>query len=145
MAWTTPPTFTNSLLSAANLNILSDDLEHLYGLLQMTRPPFRALTLNLEYSNNLWYIRYRERYLHYKVTVVGGDGNSAIALYVNGVSRWSDATARAQNYVYSGYLDMNSYGLTAGQLYSVYFTFTFPTYNSGVRVDKLLTSGSTTS
>lgn len=143
MAWTTPPTFAAGVLSAAQLNILSDDLEYLYGVLQASIQPFRVLTLNLQYSNNLWYIRYKLRYLHYRVKVTGVT-HDALSLVVNGTTVFSDGVQRSTNYIYAGYVDLNAQGLTPGQLYAVQFSNTFPTYNSGISVEWLRLSGSTT-
>ena len=44
MAWTTPPTFVDgAVASAANLNILSNDLEHLEGVAPGPNAPFQSL------------------------------------------------------------------------------------------------------
>lgn len=139
MAWTTPPTFAdNAILSATQLNILSDDLAYLYGLLQAPSPAITTLyaNQNLAVTNNSWIIRYRHRYIHYRATV-GLGTNDALALVVNGTTYNIDATTRAQGYIYSGYVDVNAQGLTLGNIYSCYFTNTLGTI-SGLLVQYLI-------
>lgn len=141
MAWTTPPTFSdNAVLSAAQLNILSDDLAYLYGLLQAPQAAMTTLYANqhLASTNNAWKIRYRHRYLHFRVTValnVCTDLN----LFVNGTQYVIDTADRSQGYVYSGYVDVNSQGLTLGTVYNCYFTSTLsPEALSALLVEYLI-------
>lgn len=72
MAFTTPPTFSDgALLTASQLNILSDDLEHLYGIVQAPQVPFRKLNLNLQGSvSQYYYVRHRSKYLNLKIEYV---------------------------------------------------------------------------
>ncbi|MFZ1753627.1 MAG: hypothetical protein WBO46_18995 [Caldilineaceae bacterium] len=66
MAWQAPPTFTDTTLSAAQLNILSDDVEYLYGLSSAVNMPFLRDPA-FQGGNNTtsyWQIRHRAQYLN---------------------------------------------------------------------------------
>jgi hypothetical protein len=124
MAWTSPPTFSDgSVLSASQLNILSADLEHLYGSLQGAQPAFPSHFFNQDLTsvNNGWAFRYRNRYFHYRVKVLQNTCNN-LYMVVNGTSYTIDTTTRTTPYTYSGYKDVNAQGLTVGTIYSMYFT-----------------------
>lgn len=141
MAWTTPPTFSDgAILSAAQLNILSADLEYLYALLQAPQPASSTLYANrdLNSTNNSWRIRYKNRYLHYRATVAAGTVNN-FAIVVNGTTYTLDSTARTSGYVYSSYIDVNAQGLTVGTIYNVYFTTALATQNiSAILIQDLI-------
>lgn len=122
--WTTPPTFSDgSALSASQLNILSQDLEYLYGIVQTAQPAFPSHFFNqdLTSSNNGWAIRYQHRYFHYKMKLLTNQ-NKNLHLFVNGTDYTLDSTTRSSPYTYSGYIDVNAQGLTVGNFYDIYFT-----------------------
>ena len=132
MAWTTPPTFVDgAILSASQLNILSADLEYLYALLQAPQPASSTLLANrdLNSTNNSWRIRYKNRYLHYRATVVNGTVN-AFGIVVNGTTYTISTTPQTIGAVYSSYVDVVSQGLTVGTVYNVYFTTSLATQNT---------------
>ena len=132
MAWTTPPTFVDgAILSAAQLNILSADLEYLYALLQAPQPASSTLyaNRNLNSTNNSWRIRYKNRYLHYRATVAAGTVN-AFGIVVNGTTYTISTTPQTIGAVYSSYVDVVSQGLTVGTVYNVYFTTSLATQNT---------------
>lgn len=65
MAWIAPPTFVNgAVLSAAQLNILSGDLEYLKGLASTVNVPFIQISGENDIEAARPYIRHRARYLH---------------------------------------------------------------------------------
>lgn len=71
MAWQTPPTFTASVLSAAQLNIISDDLEFLYGLAGTVNIPFVNVTADPRALQPVKFqIRHRAAYLNLYVAWV---------------------------------------------------------------------------
>lgn len=111
MAYQTPPTFSSgAILTAAQLTILSDDLEFLYGLTASgINAPFASLrvTANLTSTNNQWLIRNLHRYLHYKARLLANDNND-LDIFYNGVRVYHDGTARSATYTYSGYVDLNT-------------------------------------
>jgi hypothetical protein len=118
MAWTTPPTFVDaSPASAAQLNILSDDLEFLQGVAAGPNAPFQSV-VHTNSGNTTYHLRYRYRYLHYKY-VISTDPGDDVKIRVNGTISYSDGVASMGTY--SGYVDLNSLGLTAGSWYPVIF------------------------
>lgn len=122
MAWTTPPTFVDgNLWSAAQLNILSDDLNELWGLAQGPNTPFLSLYsqgISLTSENNLQYFRYQLPYLHYKARCIDY-GVVSFTIYINGVSAYSDATDYTGAHTYTGYINLSGRGLTIGELYPI--------------------------
>ena len=65
MAYTTPPTFnTGDILSATQLNILSDDIEYLNGFGWLS-PTMVSVKLAVD-GDALFIIRHTQRYLHVK-------------------------------------------------------------------------------
>jgi hypothetical protein len=132
MAWTTPPTFTDgTILTAANLNILTDDLAYLEGRANAPLLPYVAYTFTV--TRTLTYmIRHKYRYLHYSYAnagTVSGD-NHAISITYN------NATIYTQNPVvfatdYTGSIDLQAttpspfpLGLSVGTWYLVRIVFT---------------------
>ena len=121
MAWTSPPTFvTGAVLSAAQLNILSDDVEYLYGIAQQVQIPFATLVTadDLSAANNGWRILYTHRYLHYRISIDGWNC-TLMQIYANNALVFNDTVTRI-NYVWAGYVDLNSLGLTVGQWYTLH-------------------------
>lgn len=116
MAWISTPTFaTNDVLSAANLNILSNDLEYLHGYVSGTNPAMTSIVLTVD-GDAYAVIRHMQRYMHivylcqddikvyYDATEVFHDGDP-------------DGTIND-----SAIVDLDSFGLTVGQLYTVKYT-----------------------
>ncbi len=68
MAWTTPPTFVNgAVLSAAQMNILSDDIEYLRGFVSGANPGVPEVTIT-DNGDIYFLIRHLFQYLHLRVT-----------------------------------------------------------------------------
>lgn len=131
MAWTTPPTFVDgNMYSAAQLNVLSSDLAELWGMAQGPNMPFLSLYsqgISLTSSNNLCYIRYQLRYLHYKARCVDF-GINDFAIWINGVKRYEDLTHYTPSHTYIGYLDLSAMSLTLGALYPLYVVATLDAF-----------------
>lgn len=147
MAWTNPPTFsTGAVLTAAQLNILSDDVEFLYGKIQAVNVPFSCLVSasDLTSGNNGWRIIHRHRYLHYRMSIDGWNCFN-VSIYVNGTQFVIDSTTRT-NWVWSGYLDLNPLSLTNGTQYEIYLVNNVDNTNLSARfkVEFLGESDSTT-
>ena len=65
MAWQTPPTFTDTdVLSAAQLNIIRDDLQYLRGLSSTVNIPSANVVCDIRTAPTLWQIRHRAAYLN---------------------------------------------------------------------------------
>lgn len=114
MPYQTPPTFTTgAALSAAQLNILSDNQEYFNGFVISQNPAMVATKLTADGDVNM-IIRHTQRYLH-----VRWEANDRCRIYydatkvydVSGVSGTVDAT-----------IDLNPYSLVYGQLYTLKFT-----------------------
>ena len=118
MAWTTPPTFVDaSPASAAQLNILSDDLEHLQGVAAGPNAPFQSYVFTNS-GTATYHLRYRYRYLHYSYTVATDPGDD-VNIKVNGTSVVHDGAPGEATV--TSYVDLNALGLTAGSWYQVLF------------------------
>ena len=118
MTWTSPPTFVDgSVASATQLNILSDDLAHLYGVAAAPNAPFQSVVLTNS-GNTTYHIRYRYRYLHYKY-IISADPGDDVKIRVNGTVVFSDGVASQGTY--AGYVDLNGLGLTTGSWYPLLF------------------------
>lgn len=144
MSWSTPPSFSDgSLLSAAQLNILSDDVEFLYGALSGVNVPFRSLTSGSDLSKdtNIWKFRYLGRYLHYRVRLTSGQ-HDVFRLYYDDNEYVIDDGSRSAPYTWASYIDLNSLGLTVGQFYNATWRWQFSSSGS-VTLDYLLQSDST--
>lgn len=110
MAWSAPPTFADAaILTAAQLNILSDDVEYLYGLVSGVNTPFNSITTtsNLRSNNNQWLLRHAYQYLHFKARTVAGT-NDDFDIFIthpvgNDIRVYEYSSSQA---TYSGYIDL---------------------------------------
>lgn len=83
MAYTAPPTFTaGSVLSAAQMNILSDDIEYLYGKVGGAVPAVNAHKTTSTGDDAYYAFRYKGRYIHLKYVLGSGAGNH-VRVYVD--------------------------------------------------------------
>lgn len=140
MPYTTPPTFVNGqIVSAAQLNILSDDIEFLNGVMAGPNIPFQSVTWDTNSGEHTWYMRYRHRYLHYSFQI-SSDAADDVKIYVNGSLVFHDG-APAQGFQTS-YVDLNSLGLIVGTWYPVRFEYDKQN-NSVCTVNYLIASAST--
>lgn len=146
MPWVAPPTFANGVLSAAQLNTLSDDIEYLYGIAQQIHIPFAVLVTaaDLNANNNGWRLRYSHRYLHYRISIDGWNC-TLMQIYLNNSLVFNDTTTR-NNYTWVGYVDVNSLGLTVGNWHNVHLVTDIDNTNlsANFRVEFLGFSPSTT-
>lgn len=123
MPYTSPPTFTTgNVLSAANLNTLSDDVEYLYGAVQQTNAASYAYELGpgsgaTEVADK-WRIRYKTNTLKYDIRVEQGTLD-ALRIKLNGTTVFNDGTDRSNPYTYAGTVDITSLGLTLGTWYTL--------------------------
>jgi len=126
--YTAPPTFsTGAILTAAQLNILSDDIEHINSLTDFINLPFSTYTYGIggvqSMSEVYWVIRHRHRYLHYYLTVDTSTITANLHLDVNWGSGWntvfSTASGLAAPSTITGYADLNSLGIPTGSFMQV--------------------------
>ncbi len=116
MAWTTPPTFVDgAVASAANLNILSDDLAYLEGVAAGPNAPFQSYVFSTS-GTATYHLRYRYPYLHYSYTVSTDPGDD-INIKVNGTSKVHDGAPGEATV--TSYVDLTSMSLTPGAWYPV--------------------------
>lgn len=139
MAWTTPPTFvTSNPASAAQLNILSDDLEFLQGVAAGPNAPFQSVVFTNS-GTATYHLRYRYPYLHYSYTVSADPGDD-IKIKVNGTTKVSDGAPGEATV--TSYVDLTSMGLTPGTWYPVTVEW-MKDANSVLTVRYLVTSNAT--
>lgn len=146
MSWSSPPTFTDgTVLSATPLNTLSQDLAHLYGLLNMANPATCSLYsgINLTSSNNTWSFRFKgQTYLHY-YAYVQAQSLTQFQIVVNGTSVFNDTNTRSAGYTYSGSASLSSVSMTSGGIYTAYINATLNAL-AAVRVYYLILSEAST-
>jgi hypothetical protein len=114
MAWTSPPSFaTDDVLTATNLNILSQDLEHLHGLVSGANPAMASAVLTVD-GDAFFVIRHTGRYLH-GVYLCQDD----IKIYYDSTEVYHDGAPNGTVNDSIPPVDLNTFGLTIGQLYTV--------------------------
>ena len=76
MAWTNPPTFADGdVLSAAQLNILSNNTEYLKGISDAPNAPFATVTAVGSTTTDFW-LRHTHDHLHYKFVIENGTSDT---------------------------------------------------------------------
>jgi hypothetical protein len=144
MAYTTPPTFADAnVLTAAQLNILSDDIEFLYSLITGINIPFTGDQFSSGVSRIYTFTR-QGRYMHYKGRLTSGDSDEVI-IRIDGSTEYNDATNRASPYTWSGYIDLTATtsNPAVGDSYEVTFQFS-PNPTGQFHLDYFIESDSTT-
>ena len=149
MAYTRPPTFVNGgILGATQLNIFSDDLEYLYGVVSAPWIPAHSLVVTGDITHstadNAWYIRHKYQYLHFCFRWVTGNDPTTLRIYYDYPTETtacldtSDFTSLLDTTTYSGYSLYSSTTDAAVDLSNV-TNFTEPTvgnwYNINIEVD----------
>ena len=155
MSWSANPTFTDgNVLSASQLNTLSDNLAFLYGRLQGVNVPFSSLKVvnkSLNSGNNGWTFRHMHNYLHYSLTLISGNIDDGDDLTI----RRADTNAVLETVedsptelgtpqTWTGYINLGSVwaALDVGDYYTVYVT-TDNNSESVFQVDYLIESDAT--
>lgn len=146
MSYTSPPTFvTGAYLSAAQLNILSDDIEYLRGqqLMPMTGM-FRQDNLeswnNVSTSRGGWSVMHLTNTFRYRIVLVQGTSN-LLRIHANGNLVYEDTNTRTRvnntDYVWSATVSISSLPLTEGAIYGLQVTFRGPSGQNIVKVEYL--------
>lgn len=122
MPYTTPPTFVNGqIVSAAQLNILSDDIEFLNGVMAGPNIPFATMFWDAYSGEHTWYVRHRHPYLHYSFTI-GTDPADSVKIYFGGVLVFNDGAPGVG--AQTGSRTLSSFGTwTVGQWYPIRFEY----------------------
>lgn len=114
MAYTTPPTFnTSDALTATQLNILSDDIEYLYGYVVAINPAMANIHLDAD-GDALFVIRHTQRYLHIRY-----QADDRCRVYYDSTKVYDVSGSSGDT---NATIDLNSYGFVVGQLYTLKFT-----------------------
>lgn len=130
MAWTTPPTFAdNTILSAAQLNILSEDISYLWERAQQVNVAREYESISPgdgDEANEDYVIAHKFDTFEYDVRLgVGTFDGFRIRIYDGGVLKgavFDTADDQSAPYTYSGTTDTSSFGLTVGNIYIVRVT-----------------------
>jgi hypothetical protein len=117
MPWTAVPTFTSGdVLTAYNLNILSNNLEHLHGFVSGANPAMTSVSLAVD-GDCFFIIRHLHRYLRvlYKA-------NDDVKIYYDAAEVFHDGDPEGTPE--STYIDLypsgvNTHSLVVGQLYTI--------------------------
>ena len=114
MAYTTPPTFnTGDILSATQLNILSDDIEYLNGFVVGSSPAM--VSVNLANDGDVYFIiRHTQRYLHVKYRA-----QDSCRIYYDAITVYNQGSTVGDRTIT---VDLNPFGLTLNQIYVLRFT-----------------------
>lgn len=114
--WTACPSFaTDDILTASNLNIISNNLEYLHGFVSGVNPGMASIELTVD-GDAFGVIRHMQRYFH--VVYLCQDD---IRIYYDANEIFHDGAPNG-TIADSAIIDLNSEGLTIGQLYTVKFT-----------------------
>lgn len=123
MAWTTPPTFADGdYLAAANLNILSDDIEHLRAQSYQVNTGFPVHDLTpgdgSTSTASKWAVKHFSNTFRYWMVVTLGTMD-AVRIKFGATTIFNDAADRSNPYTYIGTIDISSYGFTANTVYDL--------------------------
>jgi hypothetical protein len=146
MPYQVPPVFSSgNVLTAAQLNIISENLEFFWSLVSGVNIPFSGQTLTASGDSRVWTFRNVARYLHYKVLLDVGTSDE-FELYVNGNREVYDASNHNADYTFEGYVDLTAITSppSVGQFYDVYVTETFSGSPNELQIIYLIESDSTT-
>ncbi len=125
MSWVTPPTFTTgAVLTATQLNTLSDDLEYLHGFVSGANPAITAVQLAAD-GDAYALIRHMHRYLWVQYAA-----NDDVRIYYDATEVYHDGAPAGTR---EGHvIDLDSFGLTVGQLYTI--KLSLDSDSGGVRI-----------
>lgn len=136
MPFVTPPTFTDgNILTATQLNTLSDNQEYLYGIATQTNAPFygHSFGVNNESSEDFsWSIRHKYNTFIYDMRVDLGTIDHA-TIKMGGITIVSVGNAN-NPHTYSGTVDLTAHGFTVGTWYTLTVEFFGSTGNNHARV-----------
>lgn len=130
MPYYPPPVFqSGAVLTAGQMNILTEDTEHFANLTDYLHPPFASQSVGSDH-----YMRRRHRYLHWKFTIpAGGTYSSFIRVWVNSNQVANITSSLTGAATHTGVYDFNSgaQGTSAGNWYHIETTHGGLTGNAG--------------
>lgn len=146
MGYTSPPTFsTGAYLSAAQLNILSDDIEYLRGQQMMpTTGLYRQSSID-SYSGATvtrtgWALMHITNTFRYRISLVQGT-STLLRIRANGQTVYEDTASRSRtnntDYVWSNTVSISSLPLTVGGIYEISINFTGSGALSRIQIEHL--------
>lgn len=144
MAYTTPPTFADgAVLSAAQLNILSNNIEFLYSIISGVSIPFTGEQITTGNTRGYTFRR-QGRYLHYKARLTAGDSDET-SIKIDTYTEGGDSTNRASPYTWTQVIDLTTItsAPAVGATYEVIVYFT-PNPTGTFHLDYLIESDSAT-
>lgn len=129
MPWVSPPAFSDGdYLTASNLNVLSDDIEYLYGLAHQVNTG----SLLIDFTpgsgtteiQTVHFLRHFNNTFRYRAEVVQGTIDSLIIKYVNSagtpVTIFNDGgTNPSAPYLWAGTVDLTAFGFVVGDYYEI--------------------------
>jgi hypothetical protein len=114
MAWIATPDFaTDDVLTASNLNILSNDLEYLHGYVSGVNPVMASVVTTVDMD-----IFGVVRHLHNTLEVVY-KCESDIRIFYDAIDVYHDGAPDGIPEAHT--IDLSGFGLVVGQLYTVKF------------------------
>lgn len=147
MPYQTNPTFSSgNVLTAAQLNILSENIEFLRALTSGVNIPFTGEKMSGSGESRRWTFKHQGRYLHYKMRMVNGTSDELdIRIGTSESIEYTDATNRSAPYAWTGYIDLAATveDPAIGAFYQVFVEFDFDSGND-FRIDYFIESDSTT-
>ena len=144
MAWQTNPTFADgNVLSAAQLNILSENCEYLFSLVSGINVPFTGDQITTGNTRGYTFTR-QSRYLHYKARLTAGDSDGT-SIKIDTYTEGGDSTNRASPYTWTEVIDLTTItsAPAVGDEYEVIVYFT-PNPTGTFHLDYLIESDSAT-
>ena len=154
-----PTTINGQILTAAHLNLLSDNANYIYGAAYAPNVPFHARCItgtNLVYENNGYWIRHRSNTLYYKFTNTSSSAVSTIKIYANGVQLGATITGSGLT-EWTGTRSMSSFTVGdwvllyvettgspgANDIFTIYYLYEQPTGSGSYTTLSTLSSGAT--
>lgn len=123
MPFFNPPNFqSGAILTAAQMNILTEDTNHFFNSSEYIHPPFNSQAIGLDSNNSSdHYARRKYQYLHWKMTIPAGGSYTQVIVKVNNnnvVTINSGLTGPA-TIAGSHNFNSNAYGTSVGNWYHI--------------------------
>lgn len=126
MAWQTPPTFADGdYLTAAKLNILSDNTEHLRGIVYQVNTGFYVRDIECSSAGFIevlgWACKHYSDVFRYWMTVEAGSVDD-VRIYAGSNSSdelFRDTGVHNAGYTYGGTNGISGLALTPGDVYTI--------------------------